>query len=126
MDYNPPFGSTDPDAPYGDRNTPGFIRGSVPPAAAIEDPQREIVAAIAKSGLTPSNDDLAQLAKAIRSQALNYRAAAHPTVNGLTVTLDPVPASYAELVGSPLRVKIGSRLASSGTAACGSPSSSPA
>lgn len=45
MKYNPPFvlgGNPDAGAPYVDRNTPGATSGSVPPAAAIEQPQREI------------------------------------------------------------------------------------
>ena len=40
--------------------------GSIPPAASIEYPQRELVALIAASGLTPDNADLAQLLKAIK------------------------------------------------------------
>lgn len=40
--------------------------GSIPPAASIEYPQREIVAAIAGCGLTPDNGDLGQLLKALK------------------------------------------------------------
>ena len=43
MKYQAPFGSPDANAPYVDRNTPGAISGSRVPAAAIEDPQRELV-----------------------------------------------------------------------------------
>lgn len=53
MKYNAPYGSIDPDAPYLDRNTPALQRGSVPPGAAIEQPQREIVDVIEKAGLVP-------------------------------------------------------------------------
>lgn len=88
MKYYAPYGSIDPDAPYVDRNTPGATRGSVPPAAAIEDPQRELVALITKAGISASDADLFQVLKAIRSCALNYRAATG-TANALVVALDP-------------------------------------
>ncbi|MDD1499816.1 hypothetical protein PVA19_15445 [Agrobacterium sp. CNPSo 3708] len=67
MKYNQPFGSTDPNAPYVDRNTPGAIAGSRVPAAAIEHPQREIMAVIAAAGLTPDPADLTQLLQAIQN-----------------------------------------------------------
>lgn len=65
MRYNPPFGSSDPNAPYVDRNTPGAVAGSKVPAAAVEDPQREIVQVLLDRGFTPADDDLGQLSKAI-------------------------------------------------------------
>ena len=61
--------------------------------------------AVRKSGITPSNLDDDILSKAIRSQYLNY-AVAGGTANALTVTLDPPPASYTELIGVPLRLKL--------------------
>lgn len=112
MEYNPPYGSSDPDAPYVDRNTPGAVVGSKVPAAAIEHPQREIVAVVSKSGLTPDTGDLVQLATAVRSQALNY-ALAGGTANALTVTLDPPLATYA--AGMPLRVLIAATNTSAAT-----------
>lgn len=65
MDYTPPVGGAAND-PYIDANPGGGIEGSAVPAAAIEDPQREIVDAITKAGLVPSAADLAQLEKAMR------------------------------------------------------------
>lgn len=65
MKYSAPFGSADPNAPYVDRDTPGSRRGSVPPGAAIEGPQREIEAVITAAGLVPSRADLTQLLQAI-------------------------------------------------------------
>lgn len=65
MKYKAPFGSSDPNAAYIDRNTANAVRGSVPPAAAIEWPQREIVDVIAAAGLTPA--DSLQLTPAIRA-----------------------------------------------------------
>lgn len=79
MRYNQPFDATDPqgNAPYINGNPAASIRGSIPPAAAFEAPQREIVAVIAEAGdLTPSNDDLKQALKAIRGGRLTTFVAA--------------------------------------------------
>lgn len=65
MKYNAPYGSADPSAAYVDRNTPGAVSGSRPPAAAIEHPQREIMAVIESAGIAPSGSDLTQLLQAI-------------------------------------------------------------
>lgn len=104
MEYKAPYGSSDPDAPYVDRNTPGAIVGSKVPAAAIEHPQREIANFIALSGITPSDGDLEQLASSARSQRLNYIAAAGGTANALTATLDP-PLTFL-VSGMPVRILI--------------------
>ena len=65
MDYIPPLGSP-ANAGYtnGDRST--NAQGSIVPAAALEHPQREIVALIKKAGLTPNSQNLEQLYEAIR------------------------------------------------------------
>ena len=65
MEYNSPYGNPDPNAGYVDRDTPAGIKGSVPPAAAIEMPQREIVKVIEAAGLIPTNTDPTQLLQAI-------------------------------------------------------------
>lgn len=90
MKYHAPYGSTDPDASYVDKNVPGAVRGSAVPAAAIEDPQRELADFIAKSGIVP--DDVLQLALAVQSGKVNFASAAG-TANALTATLDPAPTS---------------------------------
>ncbi|MCJ2108020.1 DUF2313 domain-containing protein [Methylobacterium sp. E-041] len=64
--YNPPTGSTDPNAPFVGKNTAAGTQGSKVPAAAVEYTQREIVAAIIAAGLSPTNADLSQLSQAIR------------------------------------------------------------
>lgn len=66
MKYNPPYGSpgTNDDS-YTNGNPATGTKGSIPPAAALEYPQREIEAVIRFAGLTPSNSDLEQLRKAI-------------------------------------------------------------
>ena len=105
MRYQAPFGSSDPNAPYVDRDTPGAVRGSVPPASAIEHPQRELEALISLSDLDPDPADLQQVPKAVRSQRLNWV----PTVSGtnaVLITLEPAPDSLTDLIGVPLRVKM--------------------
>lgn len=49
---------------------------------------------------------LPQLKAGIRSQPLNYIKTPGGTVNALTATLSPAPASYAALEGAPFRIKI--------------------
>ncbi|MGO7576608.1 hypothetical protein ACC699_17180 [Rhizobium ruizarguesonis] len=103
MKYQPPFGSGDPDAPYVDRNTPGAVVGSKVPAAAIEDPQRELVALIQAAGLTPDENVLNQVPHAIQSSKLNY-AVATGTATALLVALSPALLTYS--AGLVLRVKV--------------------
>lgn len=66
MDYNAPYGSIDPDAPYVDRSSPDAIQGSKVPRKAVEHPQREIVNVIVQSGLTPDGNDPTQLWQALK------------------------------------------------------------
>ena len=60
-----PLNETDENAGYTDADPAHGIKGSTVPAAAIEMPQREIVAAIVAAGLVPSGEDGGQLAQAI-------------------------------------------------------------
>ncbi|PCJ56756.1 MAG: hypothetical protein COA65_10180 [Rhodospirillaceae bacterium] len=64
MKYNQPIGGAAND-PYVDADPGVGIEGSAIPAAAIEDPQREIVDAITQAGITPTDADLTQLYDAI-------------------------------------------------------------
>lgn len=50
---------------------------------------------------------VANFARVIRAQPLNYIAAAG-AANALTITLAPPPASYSEIIGTPLQVKFAS------------------
>ncbi|MEP9378377.1 hypothetical protein ABLE91_16800 [Aquabacter sp. CN5-332] len=112
MEYKAPYGSPDPDASYVDRDTPGAVRGSVPPAAAIEDPQRELVNLITSAGLVPSGNDLFQAAIAVQGGALTYAAAsASPTA--LTAAL--TPPLTAQRVGMRVTIKITSANAAAAT-----------
>lgn len=68
MKYNQPHNETDPNATYKDFNLDTGEPGSIPPAIAIEAPQREIVAAITAAGLTPDANDNTQLSQAIKAE----------------------------------------------------------
>ncbi|MBP3403829.1 MAG: hypothetical protein J6L82_07965, partial [Alphaproteobacteria bacterium] len=68
MKYNQPHNETDPNATYKDFNLDTGEAGSIPPAIAIEAPQREIVAAITAAGLTPDGNDNTQLSQAIKAE----------------------------------------------------------
>ncbi len=103
MKYQQPFGISDPNASYINGDPSQARRGSIPPGMAIEGPQREVVGVISKSLLTPDDTDLLQLAKGVRSQALNYAVDSGAT-NTMVVALDPPLTAYTP--GLPLRVKV--------------------
>lgn len=67
MKYTQPFGISDPNAGYQDGDLILGIDGSIPPAQAIEDPQRELDHLITFAGLTPTNGDLQQVRKAVQA-----------------------------------------------------------
>ncbi|HBS22719.1 MULTISPECIES: hypothetical protein [Thalassospira] len=83
MKYVKPLNETDPDAPYIDGDASQDIEGSEVPAAAIEDPMREIVNAITyflgttENPLPADDADLQQLRKAIQQAVIDG------TANGL-------------------------------------------
>lgn len=64
--------------------------------------EAELANLIQKSGFAHDENDLAQIAKVVRSQALNY-AVAEGTADALIVTLNPALDMYR--AGFPLRVK---------------------
>jgi hypothetical protein len=103
MKYQAPFGVTDPNAGYVNGNPQIGQQGSIPPAASIEFPQREIVNLINSSLITPADSDLFQLAKGTRSQAMNF-ADDTGAVNAMVVAFVPAITSYT--VGLPLRVRV--------------------
>jgi hypothetical protein len=104
MRYIPPFGSTDPEAPYVDRNTATASRGSAIAAAFFNEYQAELLAILSASGMTPEAAEL-QLAKAIQSQRMNF-GEADGRANAITVTLSPAPDSYAEILGMPILLRM--------------------
>jgi hypothetical protein len=92
MKYEQPYG-TAADSPYVNGNPSTGTMGSIPPAAAIEYPQREIVNFITKAGLTPTDADLTQLAKAVQSGGVTFGLDTGST-NVLSAALSPVPDQY--------------------------------
>lgn len=66
MKYIQPVGGAASD-PYVDANPSGGIEGSPVPAAAIEHPQRELVALLVDAGIAPTDADLTQVTKAVRT-----------------------------------------------------------
>lgn len=87
MLYNQPYGGA-ADAPYVNGDPSIGLAGSIPPAASIEYPQREIVNFITDSGITPSNGDLRQLGKSVQNGKVTY-AADTGTANAAAITLAP-------------------------------------
>ncbi len=106
MKYVQPYGAEEGTS-YVNADAAAGIEGSPVPAAAIEHPMRELMAAIEEAGLEPSSGDLTQLAQAI--QALAYRQPiAHYTLDGATdiagvfvassgVFTPPAGARYVEI-----------------------------
>jgi len=101
MKYQPPYGISDPDAPYVNGDPSIARQGSILPAAAAEFPQREIVHVIEKSNIAPNDNDLYQLTRGVRSQWVNW-VEDTGSANTLSVALDPPLTMYRQ--GLPLRV----------------------
>jgi hypothetical protein len=95
MKYNVPYGLADEvtwgDTPYVNGDPSIGRAGSIPPAASIEYPQREIVNLIKGSAAAalPTNSDLSQLARGVQA-GLNFAIAAG-TPNGISVNLGVSP-----------------------------------
>lgn len=112
MLYNPPTGSTDPNAPYVGKDPVAGTKGSKVPRLAIEATQREIVAAILAAGLSPTNDDLTQLAQAIPrlaravapAKSLWHEGDATGSPNAISVTLDPPFTEYPSFLAAVVRM----------------------
>lgn len=95
MKYNQPYGVVDTNAAYVNGDPSVGRAGSIPPAESIEYPQREIVNLIADSGVTPSNTDLHQMARALQAGQIYYGIDAG-TVNNVQITLAPAPLSLRD------------------------------
>lgn len=93
MKYTPPVGGAANDV-YIDGDPSSGTEGSAVPAAAIEDPQRELVALITDAGLTPSDADLTQVPAAVRR--LHQRASA--IVSAASGTADAITAAYTPAI----------------------------
>jgi len=102
MLYNPPTGATNPNAPYVGKNVAAGQQGSKIPPKAVETPQREIVNAIIEAGLNPSNDDLGQLLRAIRSGKLTTYEDSSTVAN--IIVINPLTPHTLLFRGLPFRV----------------------
>jgi hypothetical protein len=89
MLYNQPYGDV-ADAPYINGDPSIGRAGSIPPAAAIEYPQRELVNFISDSGISPTNSDIRQVSKSAQLQKVNYSLDTG-VANAYVATLSPVP-----------------------------------
>lgn len=103
MQYNQPYG-TAANTSFVNGDPSVGRAGSIPPAEAIEMPQREIVNLINDVAIyVPDNADLHQLGKSIQSSKMTYAVDAG-TVNSASITLVPSPVGYNG--GLTLRVKM--------------------
>jgi hypothetical protein len=103
MKYEQPFGVSDPNASYINGNPSTGTMGSIPPAASIENPQREIVNLLTLSGLTPTAADLTQLTKGVQSGRINAYA---DTGNPNSIIITPNPAVTGYWLGQYWRIKV--------------------
>jgi hypothetical protein len=94
MKYQQPFGISDPNASYINGNPSTGTMGSIPPAASIEFPQREIVNLISDVSIVPSDADLHQLARGIQTGKLSYAPDLSGVANQISITLTPAPTAY--------------------------------
>ena len=103
MQYNQPYGVTDPNAGYINGNPQTGTAGSIPPAASIEYPQRELVNFIADSGIGPANNDLSQLAKSVQNGRVNW-GQDQGSPNYIAIT--PTPAVVSLVPGLHFRIMV--------------------
>lgn len=105
--YSPSNGGGDPESWYQDCTSPASDDGTEWRSAALNILLAAMRASVRKSGVAVSNLDDNLLARAIRSQGLNYVPTIGGTANALTATLDPAPADWAALTGTPFRFVVG-------------------
>ncbi|UGY13730.1 hypothetical protein HAP48_0034940 [Bradyrhizobium septentrionale] len=95
MKYQQPYGVSDPNAAYTNGNPSTGIMGSIPPAASIEFPQREIVNFITDAGLVPADGDLHQLSRSVQSGHVIYGVDSG-AANLLSIALTPPLIAYVD------------------------------
>jgi hypothetical protein len=103
MQYEAPYGVADPNQSYFNGDIAVGQEGSIPPAAAFENHQREIINFILKTGLTPADTDLYQLTKSTRAQRVVY-VADSGAANSLSGAMDPILDAY--ILGQPFYVRV--------------------
>jgi hypothetical protein len=104
MKYVPPRNSTGPDSGYVNGDPTIANQGSIPPAAAFEHPQREIVNMITDSQQVPTDQDLHQVTRAVRDGKLLWCIDSGPVNQVQIPGLSPILLSYTP--GLTLRVLI--------------------
>jgi Concanavalin A-like lectin/glucanases superfamily len=103
--YVPPYGVTgNPDASYVNGDPSIGRQGSIPPAAAFENPQREIVNLISDAQQTPSDADLHQQTRAVRDGKLTFCIDSGP-LNQIQVQI-PGPPLTAYTAGLMINVLV--------------------
>ena len=102
MRYHPPAGSALPNAPYVGKNIALQQQGSRIPPQVPEYTQREIVNVVELSAQVPTDDDLTQLARAIRLAGLQTFTDTSATPGYITVGSPLAVAGYA--AGMPFSV----------------------
>src|SRR6516165_7126843 len=93
MQYNQPYGVSDPNAPYINGNPSTGTQGSIPPAASIEYPQRELANLITDGGFVPSNGDLRQVGRSLQSGHIWFGIDTG-VANAVQCNLAPPPLTY--------------------------------
>lgn len=101
--YAPTNGGGDPETWAQDCSSPAADDGTEWRSALLNILLAQLRGVPRKSGVAVSNLDDLLLARAIRSQGLNYIPTIGGTENALTATLDPAPADWAALTGTPFR-----------------------
>src|SRR5579872_1099798 len=116
MKYHQPFDlPSNPNAAYVDGNPGAGVSGSIPPAASIEYPQREIVNFITDSGLTPADADLHQLSESVQAGKVSFGVDTG-SANALSVALTPVPPAYTP--GMRVYILVGNSITGATTINC--------
>jgi hypothetical protein len=118
MQYNQPADQpNNPSAPYINGNPAAGIQGSIVPAAAVEYPQREIVACINAVGLTPTNGNLAQLLASLQRISVENALAQCTNTGSATAWIGAIPPlpSMPPPIGTAVWFKPGLASAPGGT-----------
>lgn len=107
----PPFvpvnqGASDPDTWARDCSSPSAADGTQDKAAHMNMLLAQLRSSIRSNSIYEDSADDFMLARAMRAQRLNYIPVVGGTANALTATLDPAPASYSDLIGTPFMIKI--------------------
>lgn len=105
--YVPTNGAGDPETWAQDCTSPAADDGTEWRSALLNILLAQLRGVPRKSGVAISNLDDLLLARAIRSQGLNFVPTIGGTANALTATLDPAPADWAALTGTPFRFVVG-------------------